>query len=106
MKSKLSLVLVFLLFACYLPPSQAPTQQSVYVEPALLSPEEDMLSVIVTGADSAVAARAVERIGGHVTSELWLIDAVGAVVPAAQIDALAAQSGVRSIVANKQVRAA
>ncbi|MFL7794014.1 MAG: S8 family serine peptidase, partial [Anaerolineae bacterium] len=64
------------------------------------------MSVIVTAGGSAAATRAVEHVGGRVTSDLWLIDAVAAAIPAAQLDALAAYPGVRSIVNNKPVRAA
>ncbi len=71
-------------------PSPLPTS-SHYVEPALLTQVNSVaqlqshqltaprsFSVIVTATDAAIAARAVEQIGGQVTSQLWLIDAVGA----------------------------
>jgi len=57
------------------------TQKPAYVEPLLFSSETEQLSIIVTAADSLSAARAVERIGGQVTSDLWLIDAVAALIP-------------------------
>jgi hypothetical protein len=41
-----------------------------------------------------------------VTSELWLIDAVAATVPARQLERLAGRPGIVSIVRNKRVQAA
>ena len=77
-----------------------------YVESSLLSAEEKTLSVIVTAKDSQTAARAVERAGGSVTSDLWLINAVSANVPTEKINSLAKFSGVKSIVSNKTVDSA
>ncbi|HDQ73282.1 MAG TPA: HAMP domain-containing histidine kinase [Chloroflexi bacterium] len=56
--------------------------------------------------DATMAASAVRAIGGQVTSELWLIDAVGATIPTSEISTLAAYPGVRAITNNKIVRAA
>ena len=107
LKIKLNFILVlFLLVACVNPPQSPEPVQETYIEPALVSLETDVLSVIVTASDSADAARAVERVGGQVTSDLWLIEAVAATIPTDQLDALATYSGVRSIVNNKPVRAA
>ena len=50
----------------------------IYVDPALLSDQSDVLSVIVTASDSSQAAIAVEQAGGQVTSDLWLIKHVAA----------------------------
>ncbi len=77
-----------------------------FVDPALLSARGENLPVLVTADRIDTARRAVEQVGGQVTSELWLIDAVGASIPAAQIRYLAAHSGIRSVVADKQVHAA
>jgi serine protease AprX len=84
---------------------QAP-RVAAYVEPGLLLPGGEALSVIVTAADSTTAARAVARAGGQVTSDLWLIDAVAATVPARKLAALAAHPMVRSVVHNKGVKPA
>jgi hypothetical protein len=54
----------------------APSQASIYEEPNLGAAEAETLSIIVTAANSQQAARAVEAVGGTVTSELWLIEAV------------------------------
>ena len=87
-----------------IPQTPMPTRQAAYVEPGLFSQADEMLSVIVTAQDSEAAARAVTRVGGQVTSDLWLIDAVAAAVPASQLEALAVYPKVRSIVNNKGVR--
>ena len=77
-----------------------------YVEPSLWTAETDSLAVIVTADDSHQAAKIVERVGGVVASDLWLIDAVSATVPADQLKSLAAQPGLVSVVADKEVRSA
>jgi outer membrane protein assembly factor BamB len=77
-----------------------------YVEPSLLSVTSQATSVIVTAGDSRAAARAVMRAGGQVVSDLWLIDAVAAQVPADRLRALARAAGVRSITANRGVQVA
>ena len=53
----------------------------------------------------AAAARAVRRSGGQVNSELWLINAVEATLPAGRLVRLTAQPGLVSIVDNKGVTA-
>ena len=78
----------------------------VYVEADLFLQEAETLSVIVTAADSAAAAQAVESVGGQVTSDLWRIDAVAANIPALQLDALVASPEVHSIAGNKSVESA
>ena len=60
-----------------------PARQA-YVKPGLISERNrEQASVIVTAGDATAAARAVERAGGQVTSDLWLIDAVAAPIPVA-----------------------
>jgi subtilisin family serine protease len=75
----------------------------VYVDPALSSAGSGSRPVIVQATSPASAAAAVRAVGGTITSELWLIDAVAARVPANSIGTLAAVPGVRSIVANHDV---
>ncbi len=62
--------------------------------------------MIVTATDSAEAAGAVRRVGGEVTSDLWLIKAVAARVPADRLRELSTARGVTSIVANRGVQTA
>ena len=87
----------------------APSQPSVqsapapYLDPALVANAESQ-GVIVTAESAAQAAEAVGAVGGTVTSELWLIDAVAAVIPAGTTQQLIARTGVHSVVANRQVR--
>ena len=85
-------------------PATEPGQS--YVEPSLWTAESETLTVIVTAGDFAQAAELVERVGGQVVSDLWLIDAVSATMPADQLKSLAAQPGLVSIVADKQVKSA
>ena len=94
MNIKLNLILASLIIACLISTGApnlalAPTEAALaYVEPGLYTAETETLSLIVTGQDPTAAARAVERVGGHISSELWLIDAVAATVPAHQLDIL------------------
>ena len=99
---------VLLLVSLLLPLTGAPPPipHTAYIEPALLLQDAEALSVIVTADDSEAAARAVERVGGQVTSDLWLIDAVAAKIPANQLKALARDPGVRSVANNKSVKTA
>jgi hypothetical protein len=106
-----NLLIVWLLVAITLGalgamPVPVQTHSQVYIEPGLLGAQESDLSVIVTADDWRAAARAVKQVDGQVTSELWLIDAVGALVPGNRLEHLAAVSGVRSIVHNKPVETA
>ncbi|MCB0115578.1 MAG: S8 family serine peptidase, partial [Caldilineaceae bacterium] len=64
------------------------------------------MSVIVRGADNTDAAQQVTRIGGAVTSDLWLIDSVAASIPRAKLTQLAAAPGIMSLVANHGVQSA
>ena len=114
MHNKLNLILIITLMAGGLggAPASEParaTNVSAYVEPGLNLPGSSTLpgrslAVIVTAEDVEGAARAVANAGGQVSSELWLIDAVGATVPGAQLKTLAATPGIVSVVRNKDVR--
>ncbi len=84
----------------------AVSDSTFYIEPTLFSSATASLSVIVTGQDAKAAARAVQRVGGQITSDLWLIDAVGAEIPADQLATLAAMPEIVSIVDNKSVEGA
>ena len=68
---------------------------SAYIEPGLLAVRSGEVSIILT-AGSAQAAARVRQAGGRVTSELWLIDAVSAEIPAQAINRLSHQAGVAS----------
>jgi serine protease AprX len=59
--------------------------------------EFPMLSVIVQAVDVGVASGAVNHMGGTVTHELDIINAVAASVPAHQIDSLELAAGVTSV---------
>ena len=65
-------------------PSPIVTPGSVYVEPTLWQLSTTEAAVIVTATDMQAARMAVLAVGGHVTSELWLIHGVGARVPTAR----------------------
>ena len=71
-----SLILSLLVTGLSAAPGEATA--TAYVEPGLLNGAGDTLSLIVTASDSATAARAVERLGGQISSTLWVIDAVAA----------------------------
>jgi len=71
----------------------------------LLSSTANNISVIVSATDGETAAQAVRRMGGTVTSDLWLINAVAATLPADSLTELAAQPGIASIVTNQGVGA-
>ena len=103
--SFLWIVLAALLFQPVLAAAAGPAvaMTHAFVDPALAASESSSLSVIVTGQSAEAAAQAVKRIGGQVSSQLWLIDGVGASIPGDQLDALAAQPGILAVVANKQV---
>ena len=64
------------------------------------------LSVIVQASDLASAAHAVRSVGGTITHELGIIDAVGARLTAARLEALRRSREVRRIYANRTVKAA
>ncbi|MCB0113369.1 MAG: S8 family serine peptidase, partial [Caldilineaceae bacterium] len=103
----ITLVTVLLLFSLLLngcvPPQVTPnTAPSAYVDPALAT-RTGNLSVVVTGQSAECAAEAVRAAGGSVTSELWLINAVGATIAADTLDQLAATPTILSIVENKRI---
>jgi hypothetical protein len=111
MKSILNLLIAIvmisaLLGAMNLNLASTPTHEVAYIEPGLWSSQSETLSVIVTAKDSQAAADIVKRVGGQVSTDLWLIDSVAAVVPAGELDVLAATSGIRFIVENKSVATA
>lgn len=100
---RLALLTLAALAMLAMPARPARTSPSAYLDPALSSASAASLSVIVSAADSAAAASAARSVGGVVTSELWLIDAVAATIPAARVADLAAVPGVISVVANRGV---
>ena len=72
-----------------------------------LAQASETISVIVTAKNGpATAAGAVERLGGEVSSELWLIDAVAATLAVDQLRILALDPEIISIVENKAVQTA
>ncbi len=82
-----------------------------YLEPSLrqFSQAEatgTIFSVIVSAKDMATATRAVTAIRGRVTSQLWLINAVGASVTSAQLTRLAVNPALTALFANKSVGSA
>ncbi len=102
----LTVVLIGSLVGVVAPKAPPPRIMSAFIESGLLAAESGTPSVIVTSSDSAAAARAVERVGGQVTGDLWLVDAVAATVSADELAALATHPQVRSIVSNKGVEVA
>jgi subtilisin family serine protease len=95
-----------LLGAMKLNQASTPAHEAAYVEPGLLTTESETLSLIVTAQDSQAAADIVERVGGQVSSDLWLIDSVAARVPAGQLEVLATTPGIHFVVENKSVATA
>ena len=83
-----------------------PESSAVYIDPALITAVSPQLSVIITANSSETAARAVNATGGTITSDLWLVDAVGATISADELQNLAAMPGVRAITENQQVETA
>ena len=108
----ITLIMITLLIGSTFLPMEAKStidrsQQTVYVEPSLRTTGAETISVIVTAeGSSATAATAVGSLGGEVTSDLWLIKAVAATLPANQLETLAATPGLVSIVHNKGVKSA
>ena len=84
------LIVIGLIFLNDSTPSSALSARhgTAYLEPALQSAKTERLSVIVTAEKTRVAAQAVEQLGGQVSSELWLIDAVAAILPLDQLELL------------------
>ena len=63
-------------------------------------------SMIVQGSDLAAVRSAVVAVGGEITHELGIIDAVGATLTAAQIDALNHNQGVTRVYGDAEVQVA
>ncbi|RMG99200.1 MAG: hypothetical protein D6706_05840 [Chloroflexi bacterium] len=80
--------------------------QTAYIDPSLAAQPQETVSVIVTGNTSETAAAAISRLGGKVTSNLWLINAVGATISTNKIYELAATPGILSVVQNYGVKTA
>jgi hypothetical protein len=100
-----------LLFLCLFAGCATYTAQTVteaphaaYLDPALHG-TSGAVNVIVTGRDSRAAALVVESAGGEVTSDLWIINAVAAIIPADSIHRVASDPAILSIISNKKVRA-
>lgn len=103
----LLLAMALLLAPCTGSLTAAPNStERAFVEPGLLSQSAAEVSIILTADSARSADRAVRHVGGRVTSELWLIDAVAAVVRSEAIEQLARQPGVRTLVMNKGIRTA
>jgi serine protease AprX len=96
--------LALALLLTLLPPASADGLAAAYVEPGLAATTTDNVAVIVTAGSAENAAAAVVAVGGTVSSELWLIDAVAARVPAAAIATLIGRPSIVSVVANKGVQ--
>ncbi|MEI7644180.1 MAG: S8 family peptidase [Chloroflexales bacterium] len=79
------------------PVSPTTPNTAAYVDPALTRQAAGLVSVIVSGSN---AAQAVTSVGGAVTDDLWLIEAVAAQVPTSAMRDLAAAPGVSSVVLN------
>jgi serine protease AprX len=82
------------------------TPLTVYVEPALWLVPTNEAAVIITATDRNAAYAAVIAVGGRVTSDLWLINGVGARVPTARLAELRAYPGLVAITVNHGVRSA
>jgi serine protease AprX len=101
------LVLLFCLLpgcAIHMAQTESGPSHAAYLDPALQG-SSGAVNVIVTGRDSRVASRVVESAGGEVTSDLWIINAVAAKVPADSIHRIASDPAILSIISNKKVRA-
>ena len=74
-----------------------------YVDPRFARVHSSTVSAIVTGDR---ASDAVARAGGTTVSDLWVINAVSAIIPTNAVARLAASPGIQSIVLNDSVRTA
>lgn len=63
--------------------------------PQVTTPAETTAAVLVQGKDLASAAAAVRAVGGEITHELGIIDAVGARLTRRQIEQLEANEGLK-----------
>lgn len=98
-------VMLVVAAAMYAAPSFA-ANPGVFVEESLVNRKSGSVSVIVTARDSRAAAAAVRTAGGRVTSDLWIVNAVAASVPAHAVGRLSKRPGIVSVVENKKVQAA
>ncbi len=99
-------LVALVVFIIFQPAAGAPGAPTVFVDPGLVDGSAAEQAVIITAGSSTAAAAAVVAAGGTITSDLWLIDAVGAVVDADSVAAIAATPGVVSIVGNTAVATA
>lgn len=105
--SLLPLLCVFLvLSSCTYPAPFSNSVENAYVEATLYQHDSGLQSTIVTAKQPGLARQAVAQVGGSVTSDLWLIDAVVAQLSSEQITALAKLPGITSVVADKTVQSA
>lgn len=77
-----------------------------YIDPALRSRSGEVSVIVMAKTTSSEAVRAVREAGGRVTSDLRIINAAAAILPAARLDALARDPAVATIIENKSVRPA
>lgn len=73
-------------------------ETAVRIDSTVFLQTGDTLSIIVTAEDRPAAARAVEDVGGWVTSDFEPLDAVAAIIPADQLHILAGDPAVYSVV--------
>ena len=104
MSVKLSLLFVLFIitgvFVAAVPSPLNPTQDIVYIDGDLYLQETETLSVVVTAVNPAAAVRAVEDVGGQVTSDPELDNAIIATIPYEQLDALVNHPDIRSVANN------
>src|SRR3954453_16185720 len=88
MRAKRNLIasVVFLLVGAWIAPA--------VTNPASASDATSPVHVIVQGVTEAAAHTAVAAHHGQVTQDLWIVNGVAADVPAAEVAALSAESGV------------
>ncbi len=89
LSQKIPLLLLLAYLATFFSPTISASARP-YLEPSLrqfpqAAAADNTFSVIVSAKDLATATHAVATVGGRVTSHLWLINAVGASVTAAQL---------------------
>ena len=103
---KFLIVLVFVFFLSLVVVLTTPTSftaEEAFIDAGLLNADGSRVSVIVTAVSADTAAAAVAAVGGQVTSDLSLINAVGATIDGADIHALAALPGIVSVINNHTV---
>ncbi len=102
--------LVSLLFlsasSSFYEPTPSVNNEPAYVETSLWDNESDSIAIIATAQDSQTAAHIVAKLGGEVTSDLHIINAVAAEIPSFRLGELAAYPGIVSIVENKRIKSA